>query len=171
MVRKLKNKIKSQARISQAPPPLFPKSALWYNWQQTLATVRSHCCVAFNVCPSLTQLATWRYLGTIEMCDNLGSSRRLVENGLQGVMPRQLQCHLLLSSRKVAVALSFATNVPNETNENDDNAIRGYILHFWLFWALVLLEGFSKTMAHAARGACICLINKFTTYFLAGCRC
>ncbi len=82
---------------------------------------------------SLNLQLPWRYSGTIEMCDNLGSSRRLTENGLQGVMPGQLQCHLLLSSRKVAVALSFATNVPNETNENDDNAIRGYILRLWLF--------------------------------------
>jgi hypothetical protein len=82
---------------------------------------------------SVTLQRPWRYLGTIEMCDNLGSSRRLAENGLQGVMRGQLQCHLLLSSIKIAVAFSFAMDVPNETNENDDNAIRRYILRFWLF--------------------------------------
>jgi len=83
---------------------------------------------------SLNLQLPWRYLGTIEMCDNLGSSRRLAENGSQGViMPGQLRCRLLLSFRKVAVAFYFAKNVPNETNENDDNAIRGSILRFWLF--------------------------------------
>jgi hypothetical protein len=87
---------------------------------------------------SLNLQLPWRYLGTIEMCDNLGSSRRLAENDLQGVMFEQLQCHLLLSSRKIAITFSFATNVPIETNKNDDNAIRGYILRFWLFSTLVL---------------------------------